>query len=158
MNIENIFYYFELVYKYDDHLRILGKKFVNKNINECYIEYNFKIFKLCEFFEKIKDKKFNKDEEIKIYLKFQNEIDMSNMFASCDKLLSVNFLGNIRDTIEDTIIDNKENELYSSSSSNRIDMNFDDKYDNFYSDYTLLNTTESKIEKNYSSFLNKNEL
>ena len=29
-------------------------------------------------------------------------------------------------------------------------MNLDNKYDSFYSDYTLLNTTESKIEKNYS--------
>ena len=157
-NVENIFYYFELVYKYDNHLRILGKEFVNKNINECYIEYNFKIFRLCEIFKKINDKKFKKDEKIKIYLKFQNEIDMSCMFASCDKLLSVNFIGNIRDTIEDTIIDNKENELSSSLLSNRIDMNLDDKYDNFYGDYTLLNTTESKIEKNYSSFLNKTEL
>ena len=83
---------------------------------------------------------------------------MSYMFYSCDKLISINFLGNIRNTIEDTIIDNKENELSSSLLSNRIDMNLDDKYDNFYGDYTLLNTTESKIEKNYSSFLNKTEL
>ena len=84
---------------------------------------------------------------------------MSYMFDSCDKLLSVNFLGNIRDTIEDSIDDNnKENELSSPLLSNRIDMNLDDKYDNFYDDYTLLNTTESKIEKNYSSFLNKTEL
>ena len=37
-------------------------------------------------------------------------------------------------------------------------MNLDDKYDNFYGVYTLLNTTESKIEKNYSSFWDKNEL
>ena len=66
---------------------------------------------MCEFFEEIKDKKYSKDEKIKIYLKFKNEIDMSYMFDSCDKLLSVNFIGNIRDTIEDTIIDNKENEL-----------------------------------------------
>ena len=90
-NVENIFYNFELVYKYDEDLRILGEEFVNKNINECYIEYNFKIFRLCEFFETIKDREFNKDEEIKIYLKFKNEIDMSDMFDSCDKLLSANF-------------------------------------------------------------------
>ena len=32
-NVENIFYNFELVYKYDNYLRILGEKFVNKNIN-----------------------------------------------------------------------------------------------------------------------------
>ena len=69
-NVENIFYYFELVYKYDEDLRILGENFVNKNINECSIEYNFEIFKLCEFFWKINDKKFSKDEKIKIYLNF----------------------------------------------------------------------------------------
>ena len=157
-NVENIFYYFELIYKYDEDLRILGKKFVNKNINECSIEYNCKIFKLCEFFEKINDKKFSEDEKIKIYLKFKNEIDMSYMFDSCDRLLSVNFLGNIRNTIEDSIFDNKENELSSSLLSDRIDMNLDDKYNSFYDDCTLLNTSESNIEKKYSSFLNITEL
>ena len=48
-NTENLYYHFELAYKYDDDLRILGTKFVNNNINTCYIEYNFKILELCEF-------------------------------------------------------------------------------------------------------------
>ena len=81
-NVENIFYYFELIYKYNNHLRILGEKFVNNKNNECYIEYNCKIFKLCEFFGTIKDREYNEDEEIKIKLIFKNEIDMSYMFYS----------------------------------------------------------------------------
>ena len=38
-NIKNLFYNFELVYQYDNHLRILGKKFIINNINKCYINY-----------------------------------------------------------------------------------------------------------------------
>ena len=64
-------------------MRILGTKFVNNNINTCYIEYNFKILELCEFFETIQDREFKEDDLIKIYLKFKNEIDMSYMFESC---------------------------------------------------------------------------
>ena len=88
---ENTFFYFQLVYKYDSHLRILGETFVKNNINECHIEYNNKIFDLCEFFETIKDndKKYKEDEEIIILLKIKNVIGMYFMFENCDKLLYV---------------------------------------------------------------------
>ena len=71
---KNTFFYFQLVYKYNSELRILGETFVKNNIYECYIEYNNKIFDLCEFFETIKnnDKEYEKDEEITIKLKNKN--------------------------------------------------------------------------------------
>ena len=87
---------------------------------------------MCELFETIKEKEFKKDEEIKIYLKFKNEIDMSYMFNCCDKLLSVHYLDIICNDIDDSIKKHKENELSSSLLSNIIDINLDDKYDKFY--------------------------
>ena len=122
------------------------------NYNKCYIEYNSKIYRLCEFFETINDKYFNRNEQIKIYLRFKNEIDMSYMFDSCYRLLKVKFLGKISNTINDSNTSYKESELSESFSSDEIDINFDGNKKGFYDLSAIYNLPESNIQINQSEF------
>ena len=64
-------------------VKILGKKFIEKNKSRCKIIYKNRIYELKEFIEDI-DKNYNHKDIIKLKLIFiHNIIDMSYMFINC---------------------------------------------------------------------------
>jgi len=57
-----------IIYKinfWDDSINLFGKKFVNNNINNCYLLINNKETKLCEYL------KLKKEQKIKFELKLK---------------------------------------------------------------------------------------
>ena len=69
-----------------DNTRILGKSFVEKNKDKCYIEYQGAIHDLKEYFEEI-DNNYNHQDMKVFFLIGVNKIkDMSYLFADCNKL------------------------------------------------------------------------
>ena len=86
---------FKCIYSPNNNkVRILGEKFVKKNKYKCKIIYKNKAFELKEWLEDI-DENYNHNEFIKLKLKFvYNDIDISNLFEGCNRLLSVKRVSN----------------------------------------------------------------
>ena len=83
----------KLIYKLEEEeeeIKILGKQFIEKNKNKCYIIYKNKKYELNEYF---KVEEMNKNLEIKI--KGINRItDISYMFYECSSLISIDDISN----------------------------------------------------------------
>ena len=86
---------FKCIYSQNNHkVRILGENFVKKNKYKCKIIYKNKAFELKEWLEDI-DENYNHNEFIKLKLKFvYNDIDISNFFEGCNRLVSVKRVSN----------------------------------------------------------------
>ena len=87
-------YYLKIHYKLDKEkkftsnykIRIFGKNFVNKNKGKCNIIYNNKEYKLKEFLI-ITNYNYYQEDFIKIKLKVNDKINLSEMFSDCEQLL-----------------------------------------------------------------------
>ena len=66
--------------------RILGKSFVEKNKDKCYIEYQGTIHDLKEYFEDIDNNYNHQDMKVFILIGVNKIKDMNYLFADCNKL------------------------------------------------------------------------
>ena len=139
-----------------DNTRILGKSFVEKNKDKCYIEYQGTIHDLKEYFEEI-DNNYNHQDTKAFFPTGANKIkDMSYLFADCNKLSLLlitseyNFWKKNMDKIDETFFEKNISSFDFSSESNPCFSNKDDT-NSFNKENSSFNTVLSNIEKTKDS-------
>ena len=149
---------FELVYKNnEDKVKILDKRFINKNKDKCTIVYKNSEIELKEYFEG--SDKINKD-IFKLLLCLDKSIkDISYIFNGCKTLISIKYYQINNQLYE---IDNEFNSKYSNSKSSQSNFNINHNLSNstiFFKDSieNLSEIFETSLQNNSDLFsLNEN--
>ena len=113
-----------------DKLRLFGEDFISKNKDNCKIIYGEKEYDIKEYFEDIIGIDYEHKNEIVLILRINNKvIDLSFMFAECDKLLSIPEVSILDNSKIKNFINSKfENNSFSSFSNQSEKDYFDRKY------------------------------
>ena len=148
---------FELKYKIDSSnkrkVKILGKKFLEKNKYKGVIIFNKQEFELTEIFEKFD----NNNDILRIILVLNKNIDnMSDLFYQCKSLISIEYFK------RNNLSYNKNtefNNIFDDSEFNNFNINEKQKKNDsisFYED-SLNNKISYISNKNNTNFLSENE-
>ena len=133
-------------------IRILGKKFIEKNKDKGRIIYNNREFKLTEYFEDIDN---NYKNENKIILCLDKDIDdLSYIFYKCESLISIEYY-NINDSAHEKEEVNDYNSIFSYSNeincginnNNTLLKNYNERLPNYSSISSNNNNSNYEIEK-----------